>query len=236
MQMIEQNFESQFDLPCKSHQGRQAQAWLAQLRQERAIAVIRSPDLALGSRMAQAVAAGGIHHIEITWNSDRPAHLVSQLRETLPQCSIGAGTLLTEAQVKEAIAAGSQFLFTPHTQLDLIRCAVQADCPMVAGTLTPTEIVTAWQAGATAAKVFPIKAVGGAEYIRNLQGPLGQIPLIPTGGVTLDNAAEFLKAGAIAVGLSGQLFPRQAIDTENWDAITEAAKTLRQRIGVVKDA
>ncbi|MEO1144723.1 MAG: bifunctional 4-hydroxy-2-oxoglutarate aldolase/2-dehydro-3-deoxy-phosphogluconate aldolase [Cyanobacteria bacterium J06638_22] len=204
--------------------------WLDKLRQERAIAVIRSPNLALGTRMATAVAAGGIHHIEITWNSDRPAHLITHLRETLPQCSIGAGTLLTEANVKEAIAAGAQYLFTPHTSPELIRCAVQAGCPMVAGTLTPTEIVTAWQAGATAAKVFPIQAVGGASYIRSLQGPLGQIPLIPTGGVTLDNAAEFLSAGAIAVGLSGQLFPKRAIEIEDWSQITEAAQHLRQRI------
>lgn len=231
MQMIEQNFESHLEFPLPAQTGTQASVWLNRLRRERAIAVIRSPDLVRGSRMAQAVAAGGIHQIEITWNSDRPAHLVAQLRETLPQCAIGAGTLLTEAQVQEAIAAGAQFLFTPHTQPDLIRWAVQADCPMVAGTLTPTEMVTAWQAGATAAKVFPIQAVGGAAYIRSLQGPLGQIPLIPTGGVTLDNAAEFLEAGALAVGLSGQLFPRQAIALEEWDRITQAAEVLRQRIG-----
>ncbi|WP_439345430.1 bifunctional 4-hydroxy-2-oxoglutarate aldolase/2-dehydro-3-deoxy-phosphogluconate aldolase [Vacuolonema iberomarrocanum] len=222
MQMIEQSFE---------HENHNlAAVWLNNLRQERAIAVIRSPSLTLGSHMAAAIAAGGIHHIEITWNSDRPAHLIAHLRETLPQCNIGAGTLLTEANVKEAIAAGAQFLFTPHTQPELIGCAVQAGCPMVAGTLTPTEIVTAWQAGATAAKVFPIQAVGGADYIRSLQGPLGQIPLIPTGGVTLDNAAEFLSAGAIAVGLSGQLFPKRAIEAKDWDVITQAAQVLMQRL------
>ncbi|MEO1210943.1 MAG: bifunctional 4-hydroxy-2-oxoglutarate aldolase/2-dehydro-3-deoxy-phosphogluconate aldolase [Cyanobacteria bacterium J06638_20] len=220
--MIEQSFEHEAP--------NLAATWLDNLRQERAIAVIRSPNLGLGTRMAIAVAAGGIHHIEITWNSDRPAHLIAHLRKTLPQCSIGAGTLLTEANVKEAIAAGAQYLFTPHTSPELIRCAVQAGCPMVAGTLTPTEIVTAWQAGATAAKVFPIQAVGGASYIRSLQGPLGQIPLIPTGGVTLDNAADFLNAGAIAVGLSGQLFPKRAIEAEDWSQITEAAQHLRQQI------
>jgi 2-dehydro-3-deoxyphosphogluconate aldolase/(4S)-4-hydroxy-2-oxoglutarate aldolase len=205
-------------------------SWLQWLRQEQAIAVIRAPDWTTGEQMAIAIAAGGMRCIEITWNSDRPAHLVAHLRAQLPDCCIGAGTLLTVSQVQEAIAAGAQFLFTPHTQLDLIRQAVQADCPMVAGALTPTEIVTAWQAGATAVKVFPIQAVGGAAYIRSLQGPLGQIPLIPTGGVTLENAAAYLAAGAIAVGLSSQLFSAQAIQTKNWVAITQTAQRLRQRL------
>ncbi|MBD1910216.1 bifunctional 4-hydroxy-2-oxoglutarate aldolase/2-dehydro-3-deoxy-phosphogluconate aldolase [Leptolyngbya sp. FACHB-16] len=204
--------------------------WLSQLRQERAIAVIRSPEFALGFQMAQAVAAGGMGLIEITWNSDRPAHLIAHLRETLPHCTIGAGTLMTESQVEEAIAAGAQFLFTPHTNPRLIETADRAHVPMVPGTLTPTEIVTAWQAGASAVKVFPIQSVGGANYLRCLQGPIGQIPMIPTGGVTLENTRTFLEAGAIAVGLSGQLFPQQAIATGDWSQITDLAQTLRQRI------
>lgn len=204
--------------------------WLARLRQERAIAVIRSPEFALGWQMAQAVAAGGMGLIEITWNSDRPAHLIAHLRETLPHCTIGAGTLMTEGEVEEAIAAGAQYLFTPHTNLRLIETACRANVPMVPGTLTPTEIVTAWQAGASAVKVFPIEVVGGANYLRCLQGPLGQIPMIPTGGVTLENIGSFLEAGAIAVGLSGQLFPKQAIATGDWSQITALAETLRHRI------
>jgi len=204
--------------------------WLAYLRHERAIAVIRSPELRLGSHMAQAVAAGGMGLIEITWNSDRPADLITHLRETLPHCRIGAGTLLTESQVREAIAAGAQFLFTPHTNPTLIDVACQANVPMVAGALTPTEIVTAWQAGASAVKVFPIQAVGGVNYLRSLQGPLGQIPMIPTGGVTMENARGMLEAGAIAVGLSGQLFPQQAIALGDWGQIRELAEGLRERV------
>jgi len=180
--------------------------------------------------MAQAVAAGGMGLIEITWNSDRPAHLIARLREVLPHCAIGVGTLLTEADVREAIAAGAQFLFTPHTNPHLIDVARAANVPMVAGTLTPTEIVTAWQAGASAVKVFPIQAVGGANYLRCLQGPLGQIPMIPTGGVTVENARSFLEAGAIAVGLSGQLFPKQAIAMGDWGQVQELAAALRERV------
>ena len=201
-------------------------SWLSLLQTERAIAVIRTPDLALGRHLAKAVAAGGLRLIEITWNSDRPAQLISTLRQELPDCVIGAGTLLEPIQVREAIAAGAEFLFSPHTNPTLIRIAVDHQVPMVAGALTPTEIVTAWQAGSSGVKVFPIQTVGGARYLRNLRDPLAGIPLIPTGGITLENAAEFLAAGAIAVGLSGQLFPPDAIAAGNWQQVTDRTKAL----------
>ena len=129
-----------------------------------------------------------------------------------------------------AIDSGAQFLFTPHTDLTLIQTAVKANIPIIPGALSPTEIVTAWQAGASCVKVFPIQAVGGVNYIRNLQGPLGNIPLIPTGGVTLKNAKEFLQAGAIAVGLAGDLFPQNLITQADWQGISRNAKKLMQQI------
>ncbi len=201
-------------------------SWLSLLRQQPVIAVIRSPEMYLGQQMAMAVAQGGMQLIEVTWNSDRPAELISWLRTTLPACQIGAGTLLNQAQVKAAIAAGAQFLFTPHVAPDLIDLAVAQDVPIVAGALSPTEIVQAWQAGATCVKVFPVQAMGGTEYIKSLQGPLGHIPLIPTGGVMVGNAIEFLQAGAIAVGIAGNLFPPGAIEQRQWEKITHQARTL----------
>lgn len=206
------------------------QSWLKQLRQSKVIAVIRTPQFEWGLPMANAVVAGGISLVEITWNSDRPAELIHQLRQELPHCWIGAGTLLTVAEVEAAIAAGAQFLFTPHVNLKVIETAIAHAIPLVAGALTPTEIITAWQAGATGVKVFPVQAVGGVQYIRHLQGPLGNIPLIPTGGVTLDNTAEFLQAGAIAVGLSGDLFPASVLQTREWTAITRRALSLLKNL------
>lgn len=208
------------------------QFWLTLLQQHRFIAVIRSPWLSLGHKMAQAVALGGLSLIEITWNSERAPELISQLRTELPHCIIGTGTLLNLEQLEQAIEAGAQFLFTPHVNLTLIAAAVKAGVPIVPGALTPTEIVTAWEAGASCIKVFPIQAVGGASYIKALQGPLGNIPLIPTGGVSLENAQEFLKAGAIAVGLSGELFPKALIATEDWKAIAQRARTLREQLAI----
>ncbi len=206
------------------------QSWPDKIRQSKIIAVIRTPTYNWGLPMAKAVVAGGIEVVEITWNSDRPAELIRQLRGELPDYLIGAGTLLTVEDVRSAIAAGAQFLFTPHVDARLIQTALAHKIPLVAGALTPTEIVTAWQAGATGVKVFPVQAVGGAEYIRCLQGPLGQIPLIPTGGVTLENTAQFLQAGAIAVGLSGDLFPRHAMKANHWDVITQRAATLLAKL------
>ena len=202
--------------------------WLSTLKAQRAIAVVRAPSLEVGMQMAIAVAQGGITLIEITWDSDRPTALISQLRDRLPDCQIGAGTLLTPSALQEAIVAGAQFLFSPHLNMELVQLAIAAQVPIIPGALTPSEIVAAWQAGATCVKVFPVQAVGGADYIRHLRSPLGQIPLIPTGGVTVENAQSFLQAGAIAVGLSGGLFPREAIDRQDWAAIRQQAARLMQ--------
>jgi 2-dehydro-3-deoxyphosphogluconate aldolase / (4S)-4-hydroxy-2-oxoglutarate aldolase len=209
-------------------------SWLTRLRQQQALAVIRAPKMELGRQMALAVAAGGMQLIEITWNTDKAPQLIEKLRSQLPDCTIGCGTLLNVNQLRVAIAAGAQFLFTPHVDPVLIRVALEADVPIVAGALSPTEIVTAWQAGASCVKVFPIQAVGGASYIKSLQGPLGDIPLIPTGGVTLNNAKEFLAAGAIAVGLAGDLFLPQLVAAEDWEGIRHIATHLRQGLQSIK--
>ncbi|MFO5491990.1 MAG: bifunctional 4-hydroxy-2-oxoglutarate aldolase/2-dehydro-3-deoxy-phosphogluconate aldolase [Cuspidothrix sp.] len=206
------------------------QVWLSQLKKHRAIAVIRTSKMVLGEQMALAVVSGGMQLIEITWNSDRAPELISQLRAQLPDCMIGTGTLFNVQQLQEAIACGAQFLFTPHTDPEMIQRAVSANIPIIPGALTPTEIMTAWNYGASCVKVFPVQAVGGTSYIKSLQAPLGHIPLIPTGGVTLENAKDFLQVGAIAVGLSGELFPSESVLRGNWTGITQQAKTLMQRL------
>lgn len=204
--------------------------WLTQLRHHRVIAVIRSDQYQLAWEMAQAVIEGGIQFIEITWNTDQAPRLIERLVSQFPRQSIGAGTLLTPNHLQTAIGAGAQFLFTPHTDLTLIALAQAQGIPIIPGALTPTEIITAWGAGATCVKVFPITAVGGASYLNSLKGPLGHIPLIPTGGVTLKNIRSLLQAGAIAVGLAGDLFPPPLIQAQNWPGITQQAQQLLQEI------
>lgn len=210
---------------------RTQQAWLQQLTTHRVIAVIRTSSLSQGLNMAQAVAEGGIRLIEVAWNSVEPMQLIEMIRNALPaSCVVGAGTIQSLDQLKDAISAGSQFCFSPHTSAPLIEASLAAGVPMIPGALSPTEIVTAWQAGARSVKVFPIQAVGGAAYLRSLKAPLGHIPLIPTGGVTLENAEAMLSAGAIAVGLASDLFPQSAIARQNWMTVTQRTQHLLSRL------
>ncbi|NJL64188.1 MAG: bifunctional 4-hydroxy-2-oxoglutarate aldolase/2-dehydro-3-deoxy-phosphogluconate aldolase [Methylacidiphilales bacterium] len=207
-------------------------SWLLKLQKIRVIAVIRASQLELGRDMALAVAQGGINLIEITWNSAEAGTLIDKLRSELPNHTIGTGTVLNLRDLNNAIAAGAEYVFTPHVDSELIRTGLEQNIPVIPGALTPTEIVSAWNLGASCIKVFPVQSLGGANYIKSLQGPLGHIPLIPTGGVTLENARDFLLSGAIAVGLSGELFPKALVETGNWDAIAQNAKTLSQTLEI----
>jgi 2-dehydro-3-deoxyphosphogluconate aldolase / (4S)-4-hydroxy-2-oxoglutarate aldolase len=207
-----------------------AESWLDLLRQHRAIAVIRAPDFETALKMAEAVYVGGIKLIEITWNSDRPAKLITTLRETLPDATIGVGTITHLDQQLQAIDAGAEFIFSPGTDVTCIQAATRANIPIVPGALTPTEIVTAWNAGASCVKIFPVHMLGGTAYLKALRDPLGHIPLIPTGGITLENATEMLDAGAIAVGLGSDLFPREAMQTQQWPIVTQQAQRLIAKI------
>lgn len=204
--------------------------WLSLLQLHRVIAVVRTTDADIARQMILAAAAGGIRLIEITWNSDRVETLIPQMQQELPQCWFGTGTILNPEMAESAIACGAKFMFTPHVDRDLIAIGKAQNIPVIPGALTPTEILTAWQLGAKVVKVFPIKTVGGVEYLNCLRPVLGEIPLLPTGGVTMANAIGFLQAGAIAVGISSDLFDKHAIDTGNWAKITANAQALVRQI------
>jgi 2-dehydro-3-deoxyphosphogluconate aldolase/(4S)-4-hydroxy-2-oxoglutarate aldolase len=205
------------------------------LRQHRAIAVIRTDSIDLSLQLAKVAIEAGMGLVEITWNSDQPGETIAHLRHQFPHCAIGTGTVLSQEDLLQAVASGAQFCFTPHSEPELITSAVAHGIPIIPGAFSPTEIVQAWQRGATAVKVFPIKTLGGVDYIQALQGPLGQIPLIPTGGVTLANAQAFLAAGAIAVGLSGQLFPPNLVATKAWREICDLIRALLKEIQTPRD-
>ena len=205
-------------------------SWLNLLQQHRIIAVVRADNAVIAREIALAAAAGGIKLIEIAWNTDRAESLIPKLQQELPDCKIGAGTVLDIDSAERAIACGCSFLFTPHTNLDLISEGLENNVPVIAGALTPTEILTAWQAGAAAVKVFPIKVVGGVDYLKCLQPILCDIPLIPTGGVTIQNAAQFLAAGAIAVGISSDLFSTELIAEADWTTIIARSQMLIKKV------
>ena len=208
-----------------------AQTWLQLLQQHRAIAVIRCAEIDTACNMAHAVAAGGMNLIEITWNSQHSEKLIARLKAELPDCIIGTGTILSLERLHQAVSSGAQFAFSPHFNADLFDAALHFhQIPFVPGVFSPTEMVNAWQKGAKVLKVFPIKSLGGAEYIRCVRAPLDRIALIPTGGVTIDNAKAMIDAGAIAVGISSDLFPKQAIALNDWSSITARTKKLLARL------
>ena len=204
--------------------------WLQQVKHDRVIAVLRTDEIAVSLKLAEAAIAAGMRQIEITSTSDRFSQAISILREHHPDITIGTGTVVDARVGKEAIAAGAQFIFSPYFTSEVMELAKKHDIAMVPGALTPTEIGAAWQAGATAVKVFPIQSVGGAQYLKALQGPMGYIPLIPTGGVSCDNARTLLEAGAIAIGLATHLFPKDLVRNKRWQAIEMNVRALLEQL------
>ncbi len=202
-------------------------SWVALLEKHRAIAIIRATSVQTGLAMAKAAASGGFCLIEVAWNQNaQPAVMIKAIRQALPQCIVGVGTVLSVDDLRAAIAAKAQFCFTPHTDRKLISLAQKHHIPLIPGAMTPTEIVTAWRAGATSVKVFPIATIGNGAYIRSILQPLGPIPLVPTGGVTSESAAELIEAGAVAVGLSSALFPKHEVENGDWVAIEARSRYL----------
>lgn len=206
------------------------QNWLSNLNKYHLIAVIRSPNRQLGEKMAMAMAEGGVKFLEITWNSEQPAQLISSLRAKLPDCYIGVGTIINQENFYLALDAGIQFAFSPHFDSQLLTLAHQHQIPFIPGTMSPTEIIKAFQAGASAVKVFPIQPLGGIEYLKSIKAPLNKIPLIPTGGIKLSQAEAFIHSGAIAVGLSSDLFPENLIQQQQWNLIAQRVAKIQQRL------
>lgn len=193
--------------------------WLEQVQQQRVIGVIRASQSQTAQTLAELAIAAGLHHIEITSNTPNFTAVIRQLRQQYPEHWIGAGTLTTTQTTAAAIASGAQFLMAPYFVASVSAMAQAQAIPYIPGALTPQEIGYCWQQDVAAVKVFPVGNVGGASYIRALQGPMGHIPMIPTGGVTLTNAPMLLRAGAIAVGLSTDLFLPSLVQQQQWDAL-----------------
>ncbi len=174
------------------------------------VAVARRLDLAAVPAIADALVQGGIRVFELTLNEPEDAALraiqaAARHAGGGSSIAIGAGTVLSVEAAGRAIDAGATFLVSPHLDPEIVRWAAERGIPMLPGAATPTEVLAAWRAGAAAVKVFPASALGPA-FLRELHGPFPDIPLQPTGGITVDNAGEYIRAGAIAVGMGSWLF------------------------------
>ncbi|AZR71970.1 2-dehydro-3-deoxyphosphogluconate aldolase [Anoxybacter fermentans] len=195
------------------------------------VAVIRGMELAKMANIAKALVAGGVKALEITMNSSQPLKMIEEVKSLLEDTDviIGAGTVLDPETARAAILAGAEFIFAPNLNLKVIELCRRYDKLVMPGVMTPTEIVTAWEAGADLVKVFPAQVVG-PEFIKSVKGPLNHIKMIPTGGINLDNAADYIKAGAIALGVGGSLLDKKAIANEDYEILTERARAFQRII------
>ena len=194
------------------------------------IPVVRAESTDLAIQVVEAIQAGGLDVLEVTMTVPGAIDVIAKLASTLNECVIGAGTVLDPETARKCIDAGAQFIVSPALNLETIACCRELDVAVMPGALTPTEIVSAWQAGADFVKVFPAGAMGGASYIKSLKAPLPQIELVPTGGVTLANAASFIEAGAVAVGVGADLANTKAIRAGQPEKITNAARAFIEAV------
>ena len=198
------------------------------------VPVVRASSEREARTAADAVCEGGIPIVEITMTVPGAVEVIRELAKSRPaDVLVGAGTVLNAEAARRCLDAGAQFLVSPGLNLQVIQLALAEGKLMMAGALTPTEVITAWEAGADFVKVFPCGQVGGAKYIKALRGPLPQVPLVPTGGVNLHTAAEFLEAGAAALGVGGELVDADALRTGKPAIIVENS---RKFLAIVKEA
>ena len=197
----------------------------ARIEQIGIIPVIRASSEREACIAAEAVCQAGIPIVEITMTVPGAVEVIRELAKSCgSEVLIGAGTVLNAEDARRCLDAGAQFLVSPGFNRATVEFAARESKLIMAGALTPTEVIEAWTAGSDLVKVFPCGQVGGAKYIKALKGPLPQIPLVPTGGVNLSTAAEFIEAGAAALGIGGELVHPQALKANNPELIVETAR------------
>ncbi len=206
---------------------------LASIKACGVVAVLRAdrPDALV--QVAQAIGRGGIGAVEITMTTPGALDAIGECANRLgDEILLGAGTVLDPETARAAILAGAEYIVTPTLSPDVITLCRRYDKVIIPGALTPTEILTAWECGADIVKVFPATAVG-PRYFKDVKAPLPQIDLIPTGGVDLDNAGDFIRAGACAVAVGGNLIDKAAVAAGEWQLLTD---TARKYVDTVRNA
>ena len=199
------------------------------LREQRLLAVIRAPDPAMALEAARAVARGGITMLEITFTVPDATVVIAELARNAA-FTVGAGTVLTAAQASSAIVAGARFIVAPNLSAEVARVAVDSGVLYCPGAFTTGEILAARAAGAHVVKVYPVGVVGGPPYIKVIREPLPRIPLLAAGGTTLENAAAFLEAGCIGLGLGGSLADPALAAAGRYDEIAGRAAAFVRKV------
>jgi len=207
---------------------------IQRIRDTGLIPVVRAESAELAMRAVEAIKTGGVDVVEVTMTVPGAIDVIAKLAATFgTEVLIGAGTVLDPDIANRCVQAGAQFIVSPALNEETIAFCRRNDVAVFPGALTPTEVVHAWNAGADAVKVFPAGAVGGASYLKALKAPLPQIELVPTGGVSLKTAADFIKAGAMALGVGSDLVDTKALREDRDEVIAERA---REFLEIVREA
>jgi 2-dehydro-3-deoxyphosphogluconate aldolase/(4S)-4-hydroxy-2-oxoglutarate aldolase len=202
------------------------------IRTSRVIAIVRLADLHDAVAMSRALLAGGITALEFTLTNPAALNAVTDVKAALPafthgQAVIGAGTVRHAEAAHAAVQAGAQFIVAPHTDVDTIKVCQELEVTVIPGALSPTEIVRAWEAGASAVKVFPARPFG-PPYVKDVLAPLPELRLVPTGGVDLENTGAYIQHGAFAVGIGSNLVDARVVATGAWEALSDRARAYVQ--------
>ncbi len=207
---------------------------LNKIREIGVVPVVRASSADEALRVVDAIREGGVPVLEITMTVPGAVQVIEEIvKRHGNDVLVGAGTVLDPETARACILAGAQFVVSPALNLNTIEMCRRYSIGIMPGALTPTEVITAWQAGADVVKVFPCGAMGGASYLKSLKAPFPQVELIPTGGVSLKTAADFIAAGAMALGVGADLVDTKAIKEGNPSKVTEAA---RQYVEIVRQA
>ena len=200
------------------------------------VPVIRTASPQEARFAAEAVWQGGIPIVEITMTIPQALDVISELVKTMPKLLVGAGTVVNQDLALQCFDVGAQFLVTPGFSQKTVAAAHNLDMLIMAGALTPTEVMTAWDAGVDFVKIFPCSNMGGPSYIKALKGPLSHVPLVPTGGVNLDTAADYIRAGATALGVGGELVLKHAFQERKPELISNLATQYTQLVQEARTA
>ncbi|MGI8484478.1 MAG: bifunctional 4-hydroxy-2-oxoglutarate aldolase/2-dehydro-3-deoxy-phosphogluconate aldolase [Thermomicrobiales bacterium] len=200
------------------------------------VAIVRLDDYSSAVEMAQALIRGGITSVEFTYTNPAAGVAIATVKAALGDAvQVGAGTVLDPETARAAILQGADFIVAPVVNVPTIELCRRYSIPTVIGSFTATEILTAWQAGATYVKVFPASAVG-PSYLKDIRGPLPQVRLIPTGGVTLQNAGDFIRAGASAIAVGSNLVDAKTVQTQEWQTLADRASAFVEAVRTARSS
>lgn len=209
---------------------------LEQIYEDKVIAILRGIEQGKILPVCQALYDGGIKMIEVTFNQSSSTGVedtclaIKSISEHFgDRVRVGAGTVMTEHQAMKAFEAGAEYMISPHFSEALVKKIIALGAVALPGVMTPSEMVAAYESGATAVKIFPIHHVGGPDYLKDVQAPISHIPMLAVGGVTGENAASYIKAGAAGLGVGGGLIRKELIEAEDYEGLTQDTRQLMMR-------